>query len=343
MARRTSLPGGGHWTALRALCERPLLSRDLRVALRAPLRLLIDFDAYCVNTCDVETGVVTSSVGDGLSPEQARALFAIEAEGNDFNRLSEIHREPRGVRSLWASSAGALDASQRSREIFQPLGWGDELRAGLGVSGICYGYLHLFRHSERGPFRSAEIAQVERASALLGRALHRALAREARMAGSERARGPELLLLDQEQRAVRQSDGVPSLFTDLDSVASDDRLAHLVHDLTSRARWKRTAHATLVRKGRSPRTVSALQIGDETAIVIAQLSTEAADALTSSRAALTPRERDVSRLIVRGYSNLAIAAELGLTLYTVKDHVKAVLAKTGCSNRTELAACSVGK
>ena len=34
---------------------------------------------------------------------------------------------------------------------------------------------------------------------------------------------------------------------------------------------------------------------------------------------------------------------LGITLYTVKDHVKALLAKTGCASRAELAACFIGK
>jgi DNA-binding CsgD family transcriptional regulator len=54
--------------------------------------------------------------------------------------------------------------------------------------------------------------------------------------------------------------------------------------------------------------------------------------------ALTAREREVGRLVAAGQSNQAIAAELGITLYTVKDHVKAVLAKTRCANRNELAA-----
>ena len=100
MNRGTSLLGGGSSSALRALCRRALSSAEFRKALRAPLRGFIEFDAYCVNTCDVETGVVTSSVGDGLSPEQARRLFAWEAEGTDFNALRELHRGPKRIASL---------------------------------------------------------------------------------------------------------------------------------------------------------------------------------------------------------------------------------------------------
>lgn len=52
---------------------------------------------------------------------------------------------------------------------------------------------------------------------------------------------------------------------------------------------------------------------------------------------LTPRERDVLRLLAAGRSNKAIAAELGLTIGTVKGYVSTVLAKLGVSSRTQAA------
>ena len=53
---------------------------------------------------------------------------------------------------------------------------------------------------------------------------------------------------------------------------------------------------------------------------------------------LTPREREVGRLLLRGLSNDAIAASLGIALYTVKDHVKVILEKTGSVSRTSFVA-----
>jgi DNA-binding NarL/FixJ family response regulator len=50
--------------------------------------------------------------------------------------------------------------------------------------------------------------------------------------------------------------------------------------------------------------------------------------------ALTPRERDVLRLIARGESNKRIAAQLNLSLGTVKGYVSAVLEKLGVADRT---------
>ncbi|HWU03796.1 MAG TPA: response regulator [Novosphingobium sp.] len=46
-------------------------------------------------------------------------------------------------------------------------------------------------------------------------------------------------------------------------------------------------------------------------------------------AALSPREREVFGLLVRGLSNKAIAAQLGISAKTVEDHRSQITAKTG--------------
>lgn len=53
---------------------------------------------------------------------------------------------------------------------------------------------------------------------------------------------------------------------------------------------------------------------------------------------LTEREADVVRLILTGASNSTIAAELVITVDTVKSHVKRILRKLGATNRAELIA-----
>lgn len=58
---------------------------------------------------------------------------------------------------------------------------------------------------------------------------------------------------------------------------------------------------------------------------------------------LTDREQQILELVCRGWSNARIAAELFLATTTVKSHVKAVLAKTGCANRVELIVATLGR
>ena len=58
----------------------------------------------------------------------------------------------------------------------------------------------------------------------------------------------------------------------------------------------------------------------------------------SSSDTLTARESEVLGLIAIGRSNADIATVLSISLNTVASHVRSILAKTGCANRTEAAA-----
>jgi DNA-binding NarL/FixJ family response regulator len=52
---------------------------------------------------------------------------------------------------------------------------------------------------------------------------------------------------------------------------------------------------------------------------------------------LTPRELDVVRYVMLGESNKQIARRLGISNYTVRDHVSNLLKKTGVTSRSRLA------
>lgn len=53
---------------------------------------------------------------------------------------------------------------------------------------------------------------------------------------------------------------------------------------------------------------------------------------------LTPRQLEVARYMARGWSNGRIAHALGISIGTTKDHVHAVLRRSGCRTRAEFAA-----
>ncbi len=57
--------------------------------------------------------------------------------------------------------------------------------------------------------------------------------------------------------------------------------------------------------------------------------------------ALTERETDVLTCVVRGYSNAQIAAQFGLSLFTIKNHVSNIFRKLGVASRTEAATFAI--
>ncbi len=57
---------------------------------------------------------------------------------------------------------------------------------------------------------------------------------------------------------------------------------------------------------------------------------------------LTRREQQVASLIASGYTNRQIAVSLSIALGTVKDHVHAILNKTGFETRLQLIAAWYG-
>ncbi len=51
----------------------------------------------------------------------------------------------------------------------------------------------------------------------------------------------------------------------------------------------------------------------------------------------TDREMEVLRIMTTGATNAAIAEQLCISENTVKQHIRHMMEKTGCSSRTELA------
>jgi DNA-binding CsgD family transcriptional regulator/tetratricopeptide (TPR) repeat protein len=58
---------------------------------------------------------------------------------------------------------------------------------------------------------------------------------------------------------------------------------------------------------------------------------------------LSPRELQILRLVAQGLSNRDIGARLVVSEHTAANHVRSILRKTGCANRTEAAAYAYGR
>ena len=72
------------------------------------------------------------------------------------------------------------------------------------------------------------------------------------------------------------------------------------------------------------------------AVVVEPAEPRAALQILLSAYGLSPRERDVTRLVLRGASTTAISDTLHIARHTVQDHLKAVFDKVGVHSRRDL-------
>ena len=79
-------------------------------------------------------------------------------------------------------------------------------------------------------------------------------------------------------------------------------------------------------------------VGGDIAVIIEPAHPSTVAPLLIRSLGLTPRERDVALLVLRGASTQAIGGELHLSAYTVKDHLKSIFDKIGVRSRRDLVA-----
>ena len=106
-----------------------------------------------------------------------------------------------------------------------------------------------------------------------------------------------------------------------------------------RARWLDRVETQLGQRAKDAWQAGELLDPDAALDMVAAVAQVAERRSTSGpRRALSPREREIARLLARGLSNRAIGQALSLSEATVRVHVAHVLAKLGLRSRTQVAA-----
>ncbi|MFE1982587.1 helix-turn-helix transcriptional regulator [Streptomyces mirabilis] len=321
-----------------------VLDRTARVLLDA-----VPADVWCGVVLDPSTLLDTGGQHESGFPESSmRRLFEIEhVEQDDVDNLRALTRRSGKVSLLSRSTDGRLDESKYYREILRPLGLTDELRILLRHGPRTWGLLVLCRDAHTRPFSAAELAVAEAVSVPACAALRRSLL----LSGADRGPLPDApgwVVLDgdlgirsmsptaqhwldqlQEQHAPGRGEGGPYLLRALAVQARGEQAgagAH-VRAPTGTGRWISLRAWPLEQDG-------------EPAVVVSVGPTEPAEltALVLDVYGLSPRAREIAQHVLLGRSTSEIAGHLGVSEYTVQDHLKQVFGKVGVRSRRELVA-----
>ena len=132
-----------------AVCHQGHPPERLKTEVLTRLRRVLPVDALWWATSDPATLLFTQAFREGI-PDRAIPYFVDnEFLGHDVNQWTELAQDPGGVRTLARATGGDLESSARFRDLFQPLGLGDELRAVLRTGDACWGLMCLHRESGR--------------------------------------------------------------------------------------------------------------------------------------------------------------------------------------------------
>lgn len=317
------------------------------------LRALVPHDAAAWLATDPTTGFPTAPTRiEGIAAMTARLCsdhWRHELVDDDVNRFRDLLRTGTAAAALGVT-AGDPHRSRRFRRFLRPNGFADELRAVLRSGAAPWGTLTLWRREGGPPFSRAETALVAGLTAPLGEALRTAVARSrpAAVGGQD---GPGVVVLDADDRPIsvdEQARGWLAELPDDDAVPSEAGVAVPIWllltaarardsgDGTARIRVRTRAGRWLVCHAAATRTADGTPAA--TVLVVEPAGPPLLAPLLAAAYGLTERERQVTGLIARGAGTEDIARTLYLSAHTVKDHVKAVLAKAGVSSRGELVA-----
>ena len=324
------------------------LLRDVAAVLEGPLR----FDRWCGLLLDPATLVNTGGYHEeGCLAEYLPRFVEIEYGEGDVNSFAQLARAPGGVSTLGRATGGDPARSLRFRDVLTPSGCGQEVRAVIRdrVTGV-WGAFAFFRPAGEADFSDADCELVghvcQRAAPGLRRTLlvsevaHRDLPDGPGMAVLELA-GGRLGVEMASAAAHRWLADIP------DGRLSPSGLPLVVATLAERAIRDPVGSARARVRGRSGQWITLhtetvpTDVGGERrrlSLVIEPTRPHELAEVIAAAYGLSPRERDVARLAVGGYSNREIAAALHISVHTAGDHLKAIFTKLDVRSRAELTA-----
>jgi DNA-binding CsgD family transcriptional regulator len=303
---------------------------------------LLALTGLCWHRTDPVSGIPVAGGRVGEPPGSFARSLEFEFLRPDYARFASVMRRPRPVAALSAETGGELRRSPRYREMIAPAGARDELRVAwvdpFGRWGTCILFaerlfderaLTCFDEVRRAVARSLRLARTREGSALLDH------------------QQPGVVVVDGHGRIQATDETAHQLLATAARRPGPD-LPDTVTILAVLARRRDPAHPATTRLPDGAGgwlTLDAVALDGvrcgEVAVVVQPATTDSVLADLLRAYGLSERERQVALLVAAGRANRDVAVQLGLSPWTVQDHVKHVYAKTGVGGRGELSALVV--
>ena len=319
------------------------------------VRRAVPWVAACLGTHDPGTHMLTSARKYGHLREvnsHDHEFGLVEYGGIEPTAFTELAVAPVPAAGVHLVHDGEVGRSTRMDTFMRPnFGFGDEARLAFRESGQAWGAMALFRGPDDAPFAADDIEFLASLSAQFARGVRAGmLTRLADAAPAVESAGPAVVIVGADDRVVQMSAGAEQRIARLPRGAGAADPMSPVSALVGAARRYARGEAATPPRARlraadgmwlvmhaSPLT----GLGDrdgEVVVTIEEARPPEIVALVVAAFGLTPRERDVTQLVLQGVDTKEIAASLHLSAYTVQDHLKSVFEKADVRSRRELIA-----
>lgn len=306
----------------------------------------VPFDGCCWMSFDPATILPTSHVPwRSIRPQDVPRLAQNEYAEEDVNKFSVLVHTPSHVGVLSDATAGRRTASTRYSVILRPNGFENEMRAALEQDGSCWGGIAMYRRDAMPDFTTDEANIVAGVTDVIAEGIRRAIL-IASVADIDSPDAPGLVLFGRSDEVEAVTPPAEMWIAQLVTNPGSGEMPGVVHAVAAHARRVGRGETDEVARSRA-RTSAGRWITLHGSLVDGHPDGRIAVILEPARApeiapliamayGLTPRERDVARLVIQGLSTEEIANSLFVSKHTVTDHLKSIFGKIGVRTRREL-------
>jgi DNA-binding NarL/FixJ family response regulator len=335
---------------VRRVCSAGLDTVTLRRGLAQRMASHVRFGAYAFSTCDPDTGLMTHTVAEGI-PEALGRDYIEAVYPDDATTWLDVARRDTAMFSM-------LEMSPAARDLFRGHGVATHIHLALTVERRLWATWCMMRGDVSALQTTRSVTMLRRAAPHIARAFRAATLIDeayaldaARTAAEDAPSGPGVVVLDSQNRPTVRTALAKRWLHDLADagVPESTDVPLSVVSLAARLRASRSdvpSEIMLRLRGASGRWYAlrgSLAEPDESGsasvvIVVRPAARREIAPLLGRLYGLSEREREVVAAVARGEPTKCIAASLGVSPYTIEEHLDRACRKIGVRGRKALVA-----